>query len=195
MHSALSLRPLTLADRQRLEILCIECTDFFQRIEGQPGGSETAAELLGPLAPEVSAGEKCIIGLEIGSHLIGVVELLAGFPRPNEWYVGLLLLHPDLRGAGAGTRIWEILRQRMTQEGAVTVRLIVQKQNPRARRFWERQGFAVEREMVAKAGKLESPVWLLRRSVEAEALHAVAADEAAPCSSTASVSHDDEDED
>ncbi|MCP9841326.1 GNAT family N-acetyltransferase [Synechococcus sp. J7-Johnson] len=79
-----------------------------------------------------------------------------------------------MRGAGAGTSIWENLRQQMTEEGATTVRLIVQKQNPRARRFWERQGFAVEREMVAKAGKLESPVWLLQRSLGAEAAHAVA---------------------
>lgn len=180
MPSAVSFRPLTLADRQRLENLCIACTDFFQRIEGQPGGSETAAELLGPLPPNVSSGEKRIVGLEIGSDLIGVVELLAGFPRPKEWYVGLLLLHPDARGAGAGTWIWENLRQRMTQEGATTVRLIVQKQNPRARRFWERQGFVVEREMVAKAGKLESPVWLLHRSLGAEAPHAVAAEQAVP---------------
>lgn len=82
----------------------------------------------------------------------------------------------------------------MTEEGATTVRLIVQKQNPRARRFWERQGFAVEREMVAKAGKLESPVWLLQRSLEAEAAHAVATEQAGPCRLGACVRHDDEDE-
>lgn len=180
MPAAFSLRPLTQADRQRLENLCLACSDFFQCIEGQPGGMETAAELLGPLAPNLSAGDKSILGLEIGRDLAGVVELLAGFPRSHEWYVGLLLLHPDVRGAGAGTSIWEILRQRMTQEGAVTVRLIVQKQNPRARRFWERQGFAVERELVAKAGKLESPVWLLHRSLQAEAAHAVGRPESAP---------------
>jgi ribosomal protein S18 acetylase RimI-like enzyme len=181
MPSPLSFRPLTPADRQRLENLCIACSDFFQCIEGQPGGRETAAELLGPLAPDVSRGKKSLVGVEIGRELVGVVELLAGFPGPQEWYVGLLLLHPDRRGAGAGTAIWEHLRQRMTQEGATTVRLIVQQQNPRARRFWERQGFAVEREMVAKAGLLESPVWLLHRSLPAEDAHAMAAEQAAPC--------------
>ncbi len=181
MPAAVSFRPLTQADHQRLETLCIACTDFFRCIEGQPGGPETAAELLGPRAPEVSVGNKIIIGLEIGRDLIGVVELLVGFPQPTEWYVGLLLLHPDGRGAGAGTSIWERLRQRMSQEGATTVRLIVQQQNPRARRFWERQGFAVEREMVAKTGQLESPVWLMHRSLETEAAHAVAAEQASPC--------------
>jgi ribosomal protein S18 acetylase RimI-like enzyme len=69
----------------------------------------------------------------------------------------------------------------MTQEGATTVRLIVQQQNPRARRFWERQGFTVEREMMATAGKLESPVWLLRRDLQAPAAHAVAAQQGSPC--------------
>jgi ribosomal protein S18 acetylase RimI-like enzyme len=181
MPSALSFRPLTLADHQRLESLCLACTDFFQRIEDQPGGRETAAELLGPLAPDVSSGEKSLVGVENGGELVGVVELLAGFPQPQEWYVGLLLLRPDRRGAGAGTAIWEHLRQRMTQEGATSVRLIVQHQNPRARRFWERQGFAVDREMVAKAGKLESPVWLLRRDLQALAAHAVAAQQGSPC--------------
>ncbi|MCP9848747.1 GNAT family N-acetyltransferase [Cyanobium sp. Morenito 9A2] len=135
---------------------------------GQPDGSETAAELLGLLAPEVSSGEKSLVVVEIGAELVGVVELVAGFPRPDQWYVGLLLLHPDQRGAGAGTAIWEHLRQRMIQEGASTVRLLVQKQNPRARRFWERQGFAVEKEMVARTGRQESPVWLLHRSLQAE---------------------------
>ena len=180
MPSALCFRPLSLADRQRLESLCIACTDFFACIEGQPGGRETAAELLGPLAPHVSAGVKSVVGVEIGGELVGVVELLAGFPGPKEWYVGLLLLHPDRRGAGAGTAIWEHLRQRMTQEGATTVRLIVQQQNPRARRFWERQEFVVERELVAKAGKLESPVWLLHRSLQAEVPQAMGRPASAP---------------
>ncbi|WP_094586314.1 GNAT family N-acetyltransferase [Synechococcus sp. BO 8801] len=181
MASALSFRPLTQADRQRLESLCIACSDFFECIEAQPGGCETAAELLGPLAPDVGSGEKSLVGVEFGRELVGVVELLAGFPGPQEWYVGLLLLHPERRGAGAGTAIWEHLRQQMTQEGATTVRLIVQQQNPRARRFWERQGFTVEREMMATAGKLESPVWLLRRDLQAPAAHAVAAQQGSPC--------------
>ncbi len=171
MNSAISVRPLTLDDRQRLENLCIECTDFFQLIEGQPGGSETAVELLGPPPPNARGGIKSIFGLEIGNNLIGVVELLAGFPLPNEWYVGLLLLRPDARCAGAGTRIWEDLRRRMELEGAVTARLIVQKQNPRARRFWERQGFMVEKETMAKTGKIESQAWLLRCSLGVEDRH------------------------
>jgi ribosomal protein S18 acetylase RimI-like enzyme len=175
MNSAIVIKPLTAADRGRLEILCRECTDFFELVEGQPGGSETAAEILGPLPSNVTFGAKSIFGLERGNELIGAVELLAGFPLPNEWYVGLLFLRPDARGAGAGTMAWENLRERMKREGAVAARLIVQKQNPGARRFWERQGFAVDKEIVAKVGKLESQAWQLRLSFEAVAQQGVAA--------------------
>jgi ribosomal protein S18 acetylase RimI-like enzyme len=106
------------------------------------------------------------LGLERGNDLVGVAELLAGFPSPKEWYVGLLLLRPNERSAGAGAIVWKNLRTKMKTEGATAVRLIVQKQNPRARRFWEKQGFAVEKEIVAKVGRLESQTWQLRLSFE-----------------------------
>jgi ribosomal protein S18 acetylase RimI-like enzyme len=190
MNSAIVSKPLTAADRGRLEILCRECTDFFELVEGQPGGTETAAEILGPLPSNVTSGAKSIFGLERGNELIGAVELLAGFPLPNEWYVGLLFLRPDARGAGAGTIVWENLRKRMKTKGAVAARLIVQKQNPEARRFWERQGFAVEKDIVAKVGKLESQAWQLHLSFEAAAHKAVAADGATPRRLTATRSAD-----
>ena len=174
MNSVIERKPLTAADRGRLEFLCRACTDFFQLVEGQPGGVETAAEILGPLPAKVTSGEKRIFGLERGGELIGVVELLAGFPAPDEWYVGLLLLRPDARALGAGTVIWDDLRNDMKTWKATAIRLIVQKQNPGARRFWERQGFAVEKEIVAKVGKLESPAWILHLSLEAAAQQAVA---------------------
>jgi ribosomal protein S18 acetylase RimI-like enzyme len=180
MNTVIERNPLTAADRGRLELLCKTCTDFFELVEGQPGGMETAAEILGPLPAKVTSGEKSIFGLEREGELIGVVELLAGFPSPNEWYVGLLVLRPDARALGAGAVIWKDLRNDMKTRNATTVRLIVQKQNPGARRFWERQGFTVEKDMVTKVGKRESPAWLMHLSLEAAAQQAVAADGAAP---------------
>lgn len=174
------MKPLTAEDRSRLEILCQECTDFFELIEGRPGSRETAAELLGPLPSNITVGVKSIIGLEREGELIGVVELLAGFPLPNEWYVGLLLLRPDVRCTGTGTIVWEALLKRMKFEGAVVIRLIVQKQNPGARRFWERQGFTVEKEILARVGNLKSQAWQLQLYLEAAARQAVATDESSP---------------
>ena len=165
MDPAIETKPLTPADRGRLEALCHACTEFFELAMGQPGGIETAAEILGPLPAKVTSGCKSIFGLERAGELIGVVELLAGFPSPSEWYVGLLLVRPESRSAGTGTLVWDDLRKKIAMEGGTAVRLIVQKQNPGARRFWERQGFAVEQEIVAKVGKLESQAWQLHLSL------------------------------
>ncbi len=156
---------MTAADAPRLAQLCRDCTAFIELIEGEPGGPETAASLLGPLPTTFARGTRTVYGLERGQALLGVVELLAGYPQPKAWYVGLLLLRPEARGAGTGTTIWKELRQKLQREGAEEVRLIVQMQNPRARRFWERQGFVVEREITATAGRLESPTWLLHLSL------------------------------
>ena len=42
----LALEPLRPTDRDRLIELCRACTDFFELIEGRPGGAESADELL-----------------------------------------------------------------------------------------------------------------------------------------------------
>lgn len=149
-------------DPSRLAELCRRCTDFFELVEGQPGGAETAAELLGPLPERVAAGTRRVFGIERGGDLIGVAELLDGYPGRSDWYLGLLVLVPELRRSGIGTDVWVGLREWMRRRKAAVVRLIVQKQNPEARTFWQRQGFTVEEELIGTAGKLTSPVWKMR---------------------------------
>jgi ribosomal protein S18 acetylase RimI-like enzyme len=152
---------LRAADRPRLAELCRECTDFFELVEGQAGGTTTADEILGPLPAHVASGTKRVFGLERGQRLVGVVEILEGFPRPNEWQIGLLLISPHFRGAGLGTDTWLCIRSWVSRQGGQHVRLVVQKQNPAARRFWEKHGFTVEKETVLTVGRLSSSVWVM----------------------------------
>ncbi len=168
------------AHRLRLAELCRQCTDFFALIEGRPGGVATAEEILGPLPDHVVPGTKRVFGIERAGDLVGVVEILAGFPGPGDWQIGLLLLAPPVRNAGMGTGLWRDLRTWIAAQGAATVRLVVQQQNPSARRFWERQGFRLEREAVVTAGTLASPVWVLRLHLAVAAPPAVDSGAAAP---------------
>ncbi len=149
------------ADKDRLADLCRRCTAFFELVEGQTGGPSTADEILGPLPSHVTSGTKRVLGVERGPDLVGVAEILDGFPGPDEWQIGLLLILPELRGGGLGTEIWQGIRDLIQGRGGRLVRLIVQKQNPAARRFWEKNGFSVERESTVKVGKLSSPVWVM----------------------------------
>lgn len=149
-------------DLPRLSRLCADCSAFFELVEGQPGGAATAAEILGPLDPEHAHGTRHVFGVQKNNELIGVVDLLQGHPSAREWYIGLLLLHPEHRGGGLGARLCTEILDWIRVQGGVAVRLVVQHQNSLARDFWERQGFSVEREVVSRVGRLESAVWILR---------------------------------
>jgi ribosomal protein S18 acetylase RimI-like enzyme len=164
------------ADHLRLADLCRECTDFFELVEGQAGGPMTAEEILGPLPGRITSGRKHVFGIERNEGLVGVAEILEGFPTPSEWQIGLLMLLPRLRGVGLGTNVWLGIRDWIYRQGGSRVRLIVQKQNLEARGFWEKNGFSVEREAVVEVGKLSSTVWVMWLHL-GEATHkAVAAD-------------------
>jgi ribosomal protein S18 acetylase RimI-like enzyme len=153
-------------DQVRLSALCAACTDFFELIEGQPGGDATAAGLLGPLEPPYADKARHVWGLERDETLIGVVELLQGHPLPEDWYVGLLLLHPAQRRRGLGAKVCAATVSWIRSHGGALVRLVVQKQNADARTFWERQGFSVEREVVKQFGRRESAAWILRKAAQ-----------------------------
>jgi len=153
------------ASAGRLAAFCGRATDFFQLIGGVAGGAETAAEMLGPLPAHVTSGTTRLFGLERDADLVGVLELLEGFPTPETWYIGLLVLVPEQRRSGIGGRVWAAVRDWIRARGGTEVRLVVQQQNAGARAFWERQGFSVDREVVAKAYALESRCWRMLRAL------------------------------
>lgn len=134
------------ADFSALSRLCLRSTTFFELIDGRPATEATAAEILGPLAPEYAHGTKHVFGLKLSRELIAVAELLQGYPHATDWYIGLLLIDPSCRRQGLGARFCAGMLTWIRQLGGSAVRLVVQEQNADARMFWERQGFEIESE-------------------------------------------------
>lgn len=141
-------RILKEAELPQLTELCIACTDFFQLVEQQPGSEKTAREILQERPSNLPISHKIVWGFEKDFKLVGVVEILRDYPHSGVWYVGLLLLSPELRGNGYGKKLWEAIEQQIEKMGASEVKLIVQEQNPKARKFWERMGFSFEAEVI-----------------------------------------------
>ena len=154
---------LAAGDLGRLSRLCLSCSGFYELVEGRPASDATAAETLGPLAPQYGACAKHVFAVAKGGDLIAVTELLQGHPSAREWYIGLLLVDPEHRRRGLGARLCAATIDWIGGHDGVIVRLVVQQQNPEAREFWERQSFHMEREMVKQSGRLENLVWILAR--------------------------------
>lgn len=140
----LSARRLDQNDQARLAAFCCTCSDFFELVEGRPGSEETADELLNVAPPNVASEKKFVFGFERVVSLVGVVDLIDGFPEPGCWYVGILLLAPGERSQGLGHALWVSLERWLLGRKADAVRLIVQEQNPGAMRFWRSLGFETE---------------------------------------------------
>jgi GNAT superfamily N-acetyltransferase len=124
-----------------LQELLERCADFEVMVTGSPPDVNAAADLLVEVPPDHPLRDKLVIGVWTDQGLTAVIDLLRDFPDPHAWYLGLLLVAPEARGRGLGAAVVAALRLWVAAQGGWTLRLIVQEQNPAARRFWIQQGF------------------------------------------------------
>ncbi|MDP3855636.1 N-acetyltransferase [Phenylobacterium sp.] len=129
------------ADVANLQRLQERCADFKTLVTGAAPGPEAAAELLAAAPPGLPLERKQVIGVLASGDLVGAIDLLRDFPEDRTWYLGLMMLAPEARGGGLGTRLYGALTAWVADCGGERIRLVVQRQNPRALAFWTRMGF------------------------------------------------------
>ena len=77
--------------------------------------------------------------IEVDGCFAGYVQVETG---SEEDYLSMLILHPDARGQGLGARLLSAIRSDSRREGR-GLYLRVFRTNAAARRFYEREGWAV----------------------------------------------------
>ncbi len=65
-------------------------------------------------------------------------------PHPQTWEIKNLHVRPDLRGSGAGGRLFDLSLRHAHEVGAATLTLWVVEGNAAARRFYEKKGMATD---------------------------------------------------
>lgn len=135
------IRRLASEDAPLLQDLWVRCTEFHELQEGEPTRDNAGAEDLAALPPGKVADDKFAFGIAVHERLIGYADLVRDHPTRGEWSLGLLLLDPQERSRGLGSRIYAALARWAHEQGAESVLIGVLEHNPRAARFWMRQGF------------------------------------------------------
>ena len=138
-------RLLAQKDLPGLRELCHRCRDFVALVNGAPPSADDldawAAEILVDRPPGHPDAEKWLLGMDGPDGLVGVWDLMLGYPKPDTLFIGLFVLDPAERGAGQGRRALDRIERWAVDRGVRSIQLAVQMNNPRARVFWERAGF------------------------------------------------------
>jgi GNAT superfamily N-acetyltransferase len=159
-------RPLEDSDAPALQRVLEASADYYDLVLGVPPGpaEAVAVALAGPEAGADPAG-KLLYGIWTpdGEDLVGVLDAFRDYPEPGVWYVGLLLLLPNVRSTGIGRKIVEALFAAAQPLGAREFQINVVEQNVAAQRFWKSLGFSETRRWRQRYGVKESTFIRMRR--------------------------------
>ncbi len=136
------VRLLVDADAPALQRLLDRCGDYFDLLEGRPAHPAAAREELRDGPPERVPHDLFALGIDGGrGELAGYIGALRHHRRPNQWYLGFLLLDPAWRGRGIGSTAYWAFQHWIETLGAQSLLLAVLAENERGRRFWQSLGF------------------------------------------------------
>jgi len=134
------------ADAPALQRLFDRCGDYFDLLEGSPARPDAAREELRDGPPERVPHDLFAFGIDGGQgELAGYIGALRHHRRPNQWYLGFLLLDPAWRGRGVGSTAYWAFQHWIVAQGADSLQLAVLAENGRGRRFWQSLGFGSPR--------------------------------------------------
>jgi GNAT superfamily N-acetyltransferase len=140
-----AVRPLDPdADRAGAARVIYASADYLTLVNGEPPNERDVAEFFTDVAPGRDVGEMLKLGIESADgRLVGVADVAPGYPGPDTWYIGLLLLEPSARGSGAGRRAFEWISTAARGQGARRILISVLEENAAALDFWRHLGFVV----------------------------------------------------
>ncbi len=117
---------------------------YTERITGHPPGASDALSLLMMRPEGVTEDAKLVLGAWDGAALVGVVDMVRGYPDSRCAFVGLLQVRWELQRGGVGRAVWAAaeswLRRAWPEVERVRLAVVDTNEVPAAR-FWAAVGF------------------------------------------------------
>ncbi|HET7825084.1 MAG TPA: GNAT family N-acetyltransferase [Anaeromyxobacter sp.] len=133
--------PATREHIRQLQACCEGAPDYFARTEGAPAGPDHAERLLADAEGDDLRRIYALVPLA-GGPAVGVLDVYLHHPDPGVAHIALLLFREACQGLGYGKETTAALEQALARAGYDTLRLSVGDENPEAKAFWQRLGFA-----------------------------------------------------
>jgi len=153
-----------------LQRLFEQCADFALLVEGESVSPTAAKDIFQSVPKGKSLSDKFIYGLmDRQGAIVGVLEGIRHYPDEATWWVGLLLLAPEVRGHGLGRKIMEAFSEYVHANQGTAIMLGVVEENQAAYRFWQCLGYELVRQTGPRTfGRKTQRVSVMRRSLMEE---------------------------
>ena len=145
------IEPLGLDAAPHLQRLLERSTEFWELVEGEPPPPDAGLRELTSVAPGKTLEDTLNFGVYEDGQLIAFAGLARDYPKPSEWWLGLLLIDPPQRGRGLGAQVHREVVEWIEAQSGTMLWIGVQEQNERALLFWPRMGYVEHRRQPYKA--------------------------------------------
>ncbi|HBW36869.1 GNAT family N-acetyltransferase [Desulfosporosinus sp. BICA1-9] len=138
------LKVLKKEDFPILQALLVRCSDYLIFQDEEPIKSTAAQDLFNYRPEGVEDKEKVLLGIFVDGQeqLVGVFELIKGYPVPNTLTLALMVLELFSRGKGIGSKAYEALEEWAISRQLNRVRLGVLFGNEKGLKFWKSMGYS-----------------------------------------------------
>jgi RimJ/RimL family protein N-acetyltransferase len=103
----IEMRILSVTNSKDLALLqqCLEdAPAYWQRISGQGPKPEDGKNTFEAIPPGKSYSDKLVLGFFLGNEIIGIADLIRGYPNAETAMLGLLLIRERYQRQGLGTQ-------------------------------------------------------------------------------------------
>jgi RimJ/RimL family protein N-acetyltransferase len=165
----IELRQLSGESREMADLQRVleQAPRYAQLVKGSPPGRTEAQSTFTMLPDGKTYGDKFVFGAYFSSQMIGCIDVIRGYPRPNTATIGLLLIAEGFQRKGIGSEAYRSLEAVIRSWGTcTTARIGVIATNSQVLPFWESLGFVPTGERKTyEYGSIHSEIIILSKDL------------------------------
>ena len=145
LSTAHQVRAITQADISDVYALCKSNQKYYARDNTAPT-VESLTQIISRVPEGAGENDKHFVGFYTAERLVAVLDLITGYPKSDDAFIGWFMVDGQLHRQGIGSQIFADVRAAMAGQGYDYLALSCEKENGEACAFWKAQGFRAEEE-------------------------------------------------
>lgn len=132
-----------LVDAPIIQSVLEKAPRYQENIQGTDLDSDAGLSVLKELPPNCTQDLKHVLIVEKNDQVIGVVDIVKGYPESEVAYIGLLLLIEKFQGKGMGSLVYDKVEKYIRSLGGISRLRLSYVKNNSVESFWKKMGFHV----------------------------------------------------